>query len=133
MAEKGKPRKAAGTSLKHSGRKNNSKEDEKTQCECPILCSKVIIDPPNENHQSSIFCEGECQSWLHKSCAGLTEQAFLYYSKSKVPYQCLHCTTKQQKTEITQLKVMVAALSKEVSQLKSTLASKLPIQTQTQT
>ena len=49
-------------------------KDEQTQCECPT-CSKVIIDPPNENYQST-FCDGECQIWLYKSGAGLTEQAF---------------------------------------------------------
>ena len=99
---------------------NDSKgKKQEPQCECPI-CYEVIIDRPNENHQPSIFCEGECQSWLHKSCAGLTEQAFKYFSKSTIPYQCLHCTIKQQKTELEQLKQILTALSEEVSQLKST-------------
>ena len=100
------------------GAANTKAKTQETQCECPI-CSEVILDPPNENHQPSIFCEGECQSWLHKSSAGLTEQAFEYFSKSKVPYQCLHCTVKQQNSEIAQLKQMLTSLSREVSQLKS--------------
>ena len=116
------------TALKNSARKTSNKDgEEQAQCECPI-CLEVIVDPPNENHQPSIFCEGVCKSWLHKSCAGLTEQAFQYFARSKTPYQCLHCTVKQQKAEIAQLKQMLVALSGEVSQLlKGTRQTSNPV------
>jgi len=35
--------------------------------------------------KDAIFCEGTCQAWLHRQCAGLTEQAFSFLTN----YQCI--------------------------------------------
>ena len=44
---------------------------------CPV-CDETIKEPDDDgnNGQDAVFCEGECQVWLHRTCAGLTAQAF---------------------------------------------------------
>ena len=58
------------------------KEDE---CICPI-CEVTIIDKTSDKDgQDSIFCEGQCQAWIHKQCASLSNNAFKAVAKSRDP------------------------------------------------
>ena len=52
-------------------------------------------DEKNDGHEA-VFCEGECQIWLHRKCAGLTHQAFAKMSKSDDPYFCVYCQWRSQ-------------------------------------
>ena len=80
--------------------KKTSKSHQQPQSECTV-CHELITEPTErkEGHLS-IFCEGKCQAKLHKGCAGLSKQDFEFYSTSKTPYYCLHCTNKAQQQEI---------------------------------
>lgn len=55
-----------------------SKIDE--QVVCPI-CEETIED-------ESIQCDGICDSWLHRRCAGLSQQAFERASQSDESFFC---------------------------------------------
>ena len=67
------------------------KSKEKTNSICPV-CDEIIMeaDEKNDGHEA-VFCEGECQIWLHRKCAGLTHQAFDKLSKSDDPNFCVYC------------------------------------------
>ena len=85
--------------------------------ECSI-CLDNIIDS-GAKRQEAIFCEGDCQAWLHRRCAGLTKQAFRFLSNSKTPFYCPHCHIRTQAAEIQNLKEELKKLTSELSQLKS--------------
>ena len=41
-----------------------------SNCEICVVCDKEI----NDDTEDSIFCEGECQGWIHKVCAGMNQK-----------------------------------------------------------
>ena len=57
------------------------------------------------------FCEGECQKYVHRQCAGLTKGQFAKAAESDSPYYCLHCTVSLQNAEIAKLKQLVSELT----------------------
>ena len=71
------PRKMADSSPKKSKGQVKGRGNRKTkQFNCDI-CEKTILDKhPGEE---AVFCEGSCQSWLHRRCAGLPTKHFKNY------------------------------------------------------
>jgi len=67
------------------------------------ICEDFIIN----NTQDSIYCEGECNSWIHRCCAGLTKAALVDAAESGNSFLCPHC--------------MLFNLNKEISLLKGTI------------
>ena len=84
---------------------------------CPV-CEKAVIDGGRKS-QDSIFCEGSCQAWLHRCCAGLTRTRFAELSDDSMPFFCPSCASDKHTHELAELKSAVAALVLEVEQLKS--------------
>jgi len=70
--------------------------------------------------QDVIFCEGSCDTWLHRKCAGLSKSVFSNLDKN-VPYICPHCRLQAQENEIKTLKTAVDMLTKIVNELKAKL------------
>ena len=93
---------------------------------CPICC-EVVNDcaKGKSNGDESIFCDGMCQDWLHRQCAGLSKAAFLYASKSVDLFFCPCCINKQQSNEISLLKQELRTLSSNISSLKLMIDEKL--------
>ena len=86
---------------------------------CPI-CSKIIQDSvAKKNGQDSIFCNGECQKWDHRQCAGLSTESFTSFSTSDQPFYCPRCLLSSQAKELTALKNTMEDLSLEVCNLHS--------------
>jgi len=50
------------------------KSKEKGGCLCPICLEKIA--EPTKGGQDSIYCEGECDAWLNRRCAGLSISIF---------------------------------------------------------
>jgi hypothetical protein len=67
----------------------------------------------------SVFCDGVCQEWIHRQCAGLSTTAFLAVSQSANPFHCPRCLLFQQSKEIESLKASVEKLTSEICSLKS--------------
>ena len=84
------------------------------------ICEKDIIHEKDD----SIFCEGTCQAWLHRCCAGISKQVFTILSKSGSNdlYFCSYSVA-QYKKEIHSLWEQVSSLSKELSSLKASCVS----------
>ena len=66
-------------------------------CTCPICCDTIVDTQSDDGRDGddSIFCEGLCNSWLHRRCAGLSVQAFNAINadpnKDRKPFRCPHC------------------------------------------
>ena len=91
--------------------------------QCPV-CEEKIIDATVSKHgQDSILCEGSCQSWLHRRCAGLTKAEFANISnRPDYKFCCSRCRLGKSESELELLKEKVAALE---SKLEALLASSL--------
>lgn len=89
----------------------------KTKVKC-LVCDKVVVDG-TDGHES-IYCEGVCQGWLHRWCAGLTKPQFATISADKqAPFHCARCILDSQRQEIAELKDAVAALTSQMSELRA--------------
>uniref|UniRef100_A0A1X7TNR6 PHD-type domain-containing protein n=1 Tax=Amphimedon queenslandica TaxID=400682 RepID=A0A1X7TNR6_AMPQE len=82
-------------------------------CFCPI-CDDLIEDET----QQSIFCEGICNTWLHRCCAGLSKAAFSGLEGSAEKFYCPHCRLQDQADEISSLKEALASLQRDVAALQ---------------
>jgi len=93
------------------------------QAVCPI-CEQVIVDPSDEEDgEDSVFCDGECQCWLHRCCACLPKTAFEKLNK-QVPFYCPMCSSRIQTKAIDELRDTVAALSAQVQDLQTALSAR---------
>ena len=51
-------------------------EQEQDVAVCSV-CDKEVVDATDEEDgDDAVFCEGECQSWLHRNCACLPKSEF---------------------------------------------------------
>lgn len=95
--------------------KTSATSSQTEQHDC-IICGKPIKD--NVKGHESIFCEGECQGWMHRTCAGLSTVAFQAAVESSAPYLCHYCASVTQQNEIKQLREMVDVLKAEIESIK---------------
>ena len=96
---------------------NKKNKDNPTQV-CPVCESTIVDDHELNEGEDAIFCEGECQIWLHRKCVGLTKNAFTLISSSKEPYLCPYCSNNHYKKEINELKELVKSLTDRLSTLE---------------
>ena len=97
---------------------------------CPI-CSKSIQDADKTSTgQDALFCEGECQCWLHRWCAGVTRERHDALSSTDESFICPACTLANhqaiiavQQADISTLRECVNALMEEVKALKGSVAT----------
>ena len=54
--------------------------------ECAVCCQKVT-----EGEGEALFCEGKCQKWLHRYCAGVSVAQFQDLSTVSAPFLCVIC------------------------------------------
>lgn len=96
----------------------------KNSITCPI-CTEEVVDSGERKKKGheSVFCDGACQEWLYRQCAGLSKAAFQSVSNSGGPFLCPHCVIAQQSKEISVLKDSFAVLSRDVQALKEMLNS----------
>ena len=109
------------TPPKSGGKK--TKQGESTVC---LVCDTAIVEQnantnPATTGEDAVFCEGSCQGWIHRTCAGLTKKAYDILSESDEPYFCAYCMSCKQNTEINNLKSLVKSLTDELPNLKSTI------------
>lgn len=98
----------------------------KNQSSCSV-CEEVIRD--TVPGQDAVHCDGECASWLHRRCAGLTKESFKSVCESVTPFYCVHCRSGRYECElialreqITHLADKLTAVSDEVVALRGHLA-----------
>jgi len=86
---------------------------------CPI-CADVIIESTEEvEGHDAIYCEGACNSWLHRQCAGLSKSLFLSFANSDKAYQCSHCRLAAYETIVDNMKTTISSLEQRIKTLES--------------
>ena len=87
---------------------------------CPVCLENIVEGTKVKQGQDAIFCEGSCDTWLHRKCIGLPKSTFAKLDKN-VPYICPHCRLQAQENEIKTLKKAVDTLTNTVNELKAKL------------
>ena len=73
--------------------KRNVKGSKTSEVDC-LICEEPILEA--DEHcagEDPLFCEGECQGWLHRKCAGVTQPAFQKLGEPENVYLCPCCIT----------------------------------------
>lgn len=104
-----KKTKAAGTPARQPAMRK-----EKTMCD---LCCAAVV----EGKEEALQCEGECQLWFHRYCAGVSSSYFKELSSSSKPFVCLPCAHKTQQAVVSTLQSELAALRVEMDELRAAL------------
>ena len=77
---------------------------------CP-MCTNVIVDATETSEgEEALFCEGTCQKWLHRWCAGVHKDNFAIIAASSKPFVCPSCCLAEHRQLITTLIATVETL-----------------------
>ena len=93
---------------------------EKASKKAKSLVCKVCEDEVTDQSKTkdSIFCEGMCDGWIHRYCAGLSTTAFLHFQASSEPFICPHCKLLTQGEQLSNMMQVINALQLEIAELK---------------
>ena len=81
------------------------------------MCEQNIVDGKDQ----ALFCEGVCQRWLHRYCAGVSVPHFESVSASSEPFYCIGCFQATHSAELTSLKETISSMQTEIAELKENL------------
>ena len=125
--------KSANTATATSSNKSSKGNGQTTIC--PICCDVIVDVTAGEDGHDSIFCDGACDGWLHRRCAGLPKAAFQAICDAVTanqPFYCPHCRLDSQEKEIATLKQAIDSLSQETARLKCIICQPDTVSTTTQ-
>ena len=106
----------------------NPKETDTQENSLCVICDEIILDQSDQvDGQDAIYCEGKCDGWLHRHCAGLSKTNFKIIMDLSKPFVCPHCKLETQGKELSDLKNLVTALQVEISELKAIPINKASI------
>lgn len=124
-AQRGSSSKPSGSQLPSSPLlpASQPKRPKKRVVICPI-CDEPVEDASSKKRgHDAIFCEGACQEWLHRQCAGLSKVNFDSAKSSNLPFLCPCCLLTAKSKELSLLKDTVDKLVADLSDLKSICSS----------
>ena len=75
------------------------------------VCEQNIVDGKGQ----ALFCEGQCQRWSHRYCAGVSLAHFDAFSSSSEPLYCIGCFQKCCNGKLTTLRDTISNLREEVT------------------
>ena len=79
------------------------------------ICDEAIAEPDTKiKGDDSIFCNGECDGWIHRRCAGLSKAKFAVYTSTdeSVKFYCPTC-------RVSRLEASMSALQQELHELSA--------------
>ena len=82
-----------------------------------LICDAIIHE--GDNAENAVYCEGDCQGWLHRKCVCMSKKLYIAIGKSNDPYVCPHCKFDAQQKEVDKLRDTVKTVSNELALLKS--------------
>ena len=80
---------------------------------CPVCLENIVEGTKTKPGQDAVYCEGICDTWLHRKCVGLSKTTFANLDIN-VPYICPHCQLHTQEIEIVSLKNTIETLTKTI-------------------
>ena len=84
------------------------------------LCG-LCCEPVKDEEDDGLYCEGSCAQWFHCYCAGVTVPQFEWLSNSSTPFLCYACFQEENRAKVLSLEEKVAALTIELTELKTVL------------
>ena len=120
------PQSVPPLTLKRPRSKDSSNQREKKSKKntiCPI-CEETIKEPTKyKRGDDSIYCEGYCDAWIHRRCAGLSATNFKVLSEAgeDQTFFCLYCELQAHKSEIENLMSSITELQTHLFELKRKL------------
>lgn len=99
-------------------RKPDSDKVNLNDCSC-VICEDLIDDATED----SVFCDGSCQNWIHRRCAGLSKTRFAKIHKSEDKFLCPHCQLESQYDSLCDIRSVVAKMAQEIQLLKAQVSS----------
>lgn len=114
---KGKPYTKEGASNSEENATNHTNCEEEPAI-CPV-CESAILESTEDSQSSgdeAVFCEGKCEAWFHRKCAGLSKTAYTMASESESPFYCMYCLQVLHANEIAELKAQISSLTSKVAQ-----------------
>ena len=90
--------------------------DEQENCDvcCDVCCTPIV-----DGRDDALQCEGVCQKWLHRLCAGVSKSHHNALSNSSTPFTCWLCSHTLHQATVSQLHSEIAALRTEVAKLRA--------------
>lgn len=75
---------------------------------CDGCCTSI-----EDNEHEAIQCEGSCQKWYHRLCAGVSKYHYDKLADSPSPFICWLCSDSLQKAVIRELQQELSALKQD--------------------
>ena len=110
------PPKKNATSTPRRGAAKATAANNSNRVKCD-LCLAAIV----EDKEDALQCEGTCQLWFHRYCAGVSQSLFKSLAGDDKPFICLHCSQESHHATVNELQSEVAALRAEVVELRAAL------------
>ena len=88
-----------------------------TNATCDLCCKPIV-----EDRDEGLLCEGTCNRWLHRYCAGVTETQYEALQDSPLPFLCFMCSQSKQAAVIKVMQEKIDSLTAEVIELRSNVA-----------
>jgi len=83
--------------------KRKPKGGKNSEADC-LICEQPILEAGEHcEGDDAVYCEGSCQGWIHRRCAGLTRPAFEKLGEPDTQYLCMYCMMASQNNEISKL------------------------------
>ena len=101
-------------------KKKSTAQQPAMQQQCDICCQSIA---ENDKQGGALFCQGECQRWIHRFCASVSLEQFKSLVSSEAPFLCPTCCRKSHQHQISELTNSLAALKSELAQLKDAFAT----------
>ena len=82
---------SVSASVEHSVKGRSLRKGKDKGCTCPICDDQILDAKGRRKGHDAIFCDGTCQTWLHRGCAGLSRRAFEAQVGSRGEFFCPTC------------------------------------------
>jgi len=117
-----KPKRKLQTSNSPLQKKSkNVKTNSETDC---LVCEEPILESGEHcEGDEAVFCEGDCQGWIHRKCGGMTHSAFNKLGESDTSYLFSQCMLANQNKEISKLTNIIRDLNASIVSLTETINS----------
>lgn len=101
---------------------SNSKSTDSKHESCALCCERIV-----ENEDEALFCEGNCQQWVHRYCAGISEKHYKSLDSSSPPFLCYACYVEAQRKLVANFESVVATLTAEIAELRKVVSEKVTV------